>query len=158
LLLYSYITQQDAGNPGAEECRIIAITDGDTLRARCAGELLRIRLADIDAPEKTQEFGEEARQSLGEICARKTARIQIREKDRYARSVATVECAGTNANEEQVRRGMAWAYQQYLENPAMMVWEREARAQRRGLWSRDNPVAPWEFRKNRAERDDTDPF
>ena len=42
-------------------CLIVAIADGDTMTARCetpAGlENIKVRLAEIDAPEKGQPFG-----------------------------------------------------------------------------------------------------
>ena len=46
----------------AEEftARIIVVIDGDTVVIRRAGGLLKIRLAEIDAPEKGQPFGEES--------------------------------------------------------------------------------------------------
>jgi hypothetical protein len=42
-------------------CSVIGISDGDTLSARCAiggtPQTITVRLAGIDAPEKTQSFG-----------------------------------------------------------------------------------------------------
>ncbi len=37
--------------------------------------------------------------------------------DRYGRTVARVECRGKDANADQVRSGMAWAYTQYQSDP-----------------------------------------
>jgi micrococcal nuclease len=33
-------------------CTLISVTDGDTLKARCDGRTVNIRLADVDAPER----------------------------------------------------------------------------------------------------------
>ena len=35
-------------------CLIVGVTDGDTLTARCDQQTVKIRLAEIDAPEKAQ--------------------------------------------------------------------------------------------------------
>jgi endonuclease YncB( thermonuclease family) len=44
----------------------------------------------------------------------KTATLIEKGKDRYGRTLARVTCDGTDANAEQVRRGLAWAYTKYL--------------------------------------------
>jgi endonuclease YncB( thermonuclease family) len=66
-----------------------------------------VRLVDIDAPEKKQPFGTRSRQSLSEICGGKDAQVGDRGKDRFGRTLGQVNCAGVDANAEQVRRGMA---------------------------------------------------
>jgi endonuclease YncB( thermonuclease family) len=126
---------------------VIAITDGDTLRALCDEQQVRVRLADIDAPEHRQPFGTRSRQSLAEMCHRKNAEIRVREKDRYGRMIARVICDGTDANAEQVRRGMAWVYRRYSRDAALLVVEAEAKAARSGLWVDRKPVPPWEWRR-----------
>lgn len=46
-------------------CLVVKIADGDTLTARCgqagAYEQVKVRLAEIDAPEKKQAFGKRSR-------------------------------------------------------------------------------------------------
>lgn len=62
---------------------------------------------------------------------------------------------GTDANLEQVKRGMAWHYKAYeREQPAVdriayADEENEARTARLGLWADVEPVPPWEFRHNK---------
>ena len=64
-------------------CLVIGIADGDTLTALCDGsKQVKVRLAEIDAPEKQQPFGQRSRQSLGDICFQKQATIQEQSKDR----------------------------------------------------------------------------
>lgn len=130
---------------------MIAISDGDTLKARCtdagATTTTVVRLAEIDAPEKGQPFGRQSKQSLAALCFQKQATIRPHSKDRYGRTVARVECDGQDASAEQVRSGMAWAYTKYLTDQSIMGLELQARAERRGLWAYPNPVAPWDYRK-----------
>jgi endonuclease YncB( thermonuclease family) len=95
-------------------CLVIAIADGDTLTASCEGangmENIKVRLAEIDAPEKGQAFGARSRQRLAELCFQKQATVTPRTKDRYLRMVANVDCQGVDAGTEQVRAGMAWVF------------------------------------------------
>jgi endonuclease YncB( thermonuclease family) len=132
--------------------RVVAIQDGDTLTVLVSQKQTRVRLLDIDAPERKQPFGQRSRQSLSEICAGKSARVDDRGKDRYGRTLGQVTCAGVNANAEQVRRGMAWVFERYApkESPLYVV-QAEAQNARRGLWQDTEPVAPWDWRnRNRA--------
>lgn len=130
-------------------CVVVAITDGDTLRARCGdAPELTIRLAEIDAPEKRQAFGERSRQHLAELCFNKPAEVATKGKDRFGRTVARVRCGGTDANAEQVWAGMAWAFTRYLTDPTIKSMENDAKSAGRGLWADPTPVAPWEWRQS----------
>lgn len=132
-------------------CLVIGIADGDTLTARCetpSGPAnVVVRLAEIDAPEKRQPFGQRSRQHLADLCFGKQARVAVVNVDRYGRSVARVICAGKDANADQVSSGLAWAYEQYLTDRHIAELERDAREARRGLWSQETPVPPWAWRK-----------
>jgi endonuclease YncB( thermonuclease family) len=132
-------------------CLVVAITDGDTLRARCDDRpVMTIRLAEIDAPEKAQAFGQVSRQHLSDMCFQKHAEVSPRATDRYGRTVARVNCNGVDANAGQVQAGMAWAFTKYLTDPAIRQLEDEARRTHRGLWADSAPVAPWEWRHVKA--------
>ena len=131
-------------------CAIVGITDGDTLTARCesAGEqqTIKVRLAEIDAPEKGQPFGERSKQHLSSLCYRQQAEIHPQTTDRYGRTVARVYCAGVDANAAMMRDGMAWAFTKYLTDPKILEIEEQARVGRTGLWADASPVAPWRWR------------
>lgn len=86
---------------------VIAISDGDTLKARCNNEPVIIRLAEIDAPEERQGYGKESTESPKRLCLNKKATVKAETVDRYGRTVARVNCGGTDASAEQVKRGMA---------------------------------------------------
>jgi len=127
-------------------CLVIAITDGDTIKARCgdpgAYQQVTVRLAEIDAPESRQPFGDRSRQHLAGLCFDQVATIKPKTTDRYRRTVARVECRDTDASAEQVRSGMAWAFPKYLTDPAIKQAEEIARAARAGLWSEFDPMPP----------------
>ncbi len=127
--------------------RVVSIADGDTLTVLVAQRQVKVRLADIDAPENKQPFGTRSRQSLAALCFQKDARLETAGQDRYGRTIATVQCAGTDANAEQVRQGMAWVFERYArpDSPLYTI-QNEAKAAGRGLWRDPNPVSPWEWR------------
>ena len=74
---------------------------------------IKIRLANIDAPEKDQPFGKQSRDSLLELVGKKQIQIDSRAVDQYGRTVGFISVDGLNVNQEQVRRGMAWDYSHY---------------------------------------------
>ncbi len=130
----------------AQAHQVIGIADGDTLTLLVGKRPLKIRLANIDAPEKVQAFGERSRQSLSELCFGKNASYATQDIDRYGRTVAVVTCDGIEANRRQVERGMAWVYTKYNKDVALPALQEAARSEQRGLWRDANPLPPWEFR------------
>jgi endonuclease YncB( thermonuclease family) len=128
--------------------RVVRVADGDTVTALKDGAEVKIRLVEIDAPEKDQAYGAASTQSLTELCLNKVATLEEQGKDRYGRTLARVHCDGIDANREQVRRGMAWVYRKYApkDSPLYAV-EGEAKAARRGLWGDAEPMPPWEWRR-----------
>ena len=139
--------------------RCVAVVDGDTIKALAAGnELLRVRLSWIDAPEKSQAFGQRSKQHLSELVFGREVELHTHGLDRYGRTLAVVMLDGVDINLEQVRSGMAWCYTRYLsEAPAdiqasYQQAETEAWEQQRGLWSERDPIPPWEWRKEMRTR------
>ncbi len=130
---------------------VVAIADGDTLTVLNQDfQQVKVRLAEIDAPEKKQPFGSRSRQSLGELCHEKRAQVRVIDVDRYKRIVGRVSCAGVDANAAQVRRGMAWVYDRYARDKTLYRLQDEARSSERGLWADRNPIAPWDWRGRRG--------
>jgi endonuclease YncB( thermonuclease family) len=132
LLLASFLLSASAS---AEEIigRVVGVADGDTLTILVNGhEQIKVRLAEIDAPEKAQPFGQQSKQSLSDLCFGKNAVLQKTDTDRYGRTVAKVYCAGVYANAEQIRIGLAWAYRKYLHDQSLLDLENEARTAKRG--------------------------
>jgi endonuclease YncB( thermonuclease family) len=113
---------------GAIVGKVVSVQDGDTLTVLVDRRQVRVRLTDIDAPERKQAFGTRSRQSLSEICAGKDAQIADQGKDRYGRTLGRVICAGVDSNAEQVRRGMAWVFVRYApKDSPLYQLERAAR-------------------------------
>ena len=132
--------------------KVIGIADGDTLTLLVDQKPVKVRLANIDAPEKAQAFGQVSRKSLSDLCWGKDAQYETQDIDRYRRTVAVVTCDGTNANRAQVERGLAWVYSKYNKDRALPALQEAAREGRRGVFADRNPVPPWEFRREKRAK------
>lgn len=137
-------------------CTVIGIADGDTLQARCEAHEgmvnIKVRVAEIDAPERRQAFGARSREHLAELCFGKSATVRQTATDRYGRVVARVECDGTDASAAQVQAGMAMVFDRYATDRALYALQDEARDERRGLWADAEPVPPWAWRAARRQQ------
>jgi endonuclease YncB( thermonuclease family) len=127
--------------------KVIAVLDGDTVLIKRANGLVKIRLAEIDAPEKAQTFGETSRRSLSDMVLNKQVKVVSQTIDQYGRMVAHLSVNGQDVNAEQIRRGMAWEYSHFHSNHALIALQEEARQAPRGLWALSDPTPPWEWRK-----------
>ncbi|WP_165764602.1 thermonuclease family protein [Flavobacterium cyanobacteriorum] len=134
--------------------KVIGIKDGDTFEVLYDGQPERVRLAEIDCPEKSQPFGKNARQYASDLCFGKTVTVTSDGKrDRYGRVVGIVTTEnGTNVNEQLIKAGLAWHYKDYSDSRELALLEQHARTERVGLWADKNPVAPWEWRKNKRKK------
>jgi endonuclease YncB( thermonuclease family) len=152
LLLVAAATASQSG-------RVVAVADGDTLTVQVEGRSapVHIRLFGIDTPEGGQPYGAEARAALSELVAGRTLRLEERDVDAYGRIVARVFAGDTDVNAELVREGAAWVYRKYTQDERLIALEREARAEKRGLWAlpASERVPPWKWRK--SEHANADP-
>lgn len=131
-------------------CKVVGVSDGDTLTCLTASnEQVKVRLAEIDAPEKDQPYGQTAKQALSDLAFGKQVRLDIQETDRYGRSVARVHAGSTDVNAELVKQGAVWVYRQYNRDKSLIPLESQAKAAKLGLWAlqEDQRIPPWDWRK-----------
>lgn len=132
--------------------KVIRILDGDTIEVLVERTPVRVRLAQIDAPEKKQPFGTKSRQALADFTFQRSVQVRESEADRYGRRIGTVLVDGRDVNRAMVAAGMAWVYRVYAKDRSLLDVEAEARHSRRGLWTDAQAVPPWEWRAHqRAE-------
>lgn len=130
--------------------RVVSIADGDTLTILAAGNKQeRIRLAEIDAPESRQPFGQRSKQALVRMCGGKQAVAHVTDTDRYGRNIGRVVCDGVDTTVEQVKLGMAWVYDGYVKDRSLYQLQDKARKSKTGLWADPHAVKPWEWRKGK---------
>ena len=131
--------------------RVVAITDGNTLRAVHDGREIVVRLRWIDSPESGQRYSRQAKQALGELVAGQTVTVRDFGADANGRRLADVVLSdGRNVNRELVRLGWAWWFRKYSRDVTLGTLEADARAAKRGLWADAHPVPPWEWRASQA--------
>ena len=129
---------------------VVGVHDGDSITLLTDDRRpVKIRAADIDAPELGQPFGNAAKQAMSELVYRKRVTITGEHPDQYGRTVGRITVAGgTVANVEMVRQGMAWVYVRYNQDRSLPAIEAQARAARRGLWADPEPIEPWLWRRS----------
>jgi endonuclease YncB( thermonuclease family) len=129
---------------------VLAVKDGDTLAVLMNGQKVNVRLYGIDAPEKTQAFGMAARNYADALVIGKEITVEPLAVDLYGRTVAMVTVDGVILQEAMLRAGFAWVYDAYCKRSECSNWrilQSEALTAKIGLWQDDNPVAPWQYRK-----------
>lgn len=131
--------------------KVVGVSDGDTITLLDAlKKQTKVRLAQIDAPEKAQDFGAVSKDSLSGLVFGKSVNVEVETIDKYGRTVGKVLVNGVDANLEQVKKGMAWVYRQYAKDQAYFSAEEAAKSAKLGLWSRADAVPPWEFRHGKG--------
>jgi len=141
--------------------RVIGVGDGDSLTLLVDREPIRVRLAQIDAPESDQPYGNDAKVALSTLAFRKQARVEVVDIDRYGRSVGEVFIDGIDVNRTMVREGHAWAYTRYSHTTDFVELENGARAASKGLWAlpESQREPPWLWRHTpRAPHPDPGPL
>jgi endonuclease YncB( thermonuclease family) len=137
---------------GTYPARVVAITDGNTLRAVHEGREITVRLRWIDSPEIGQRYSSQAKQALGEMVAGQVVTVRDFGSDAHGRRLADVVLPdGRNVNRELVRLGWAWWFRKYSRDVTLGTLEADARAAKRGLWADAHPVPPWEWRASQSE-------
>jgi endonuclease YncB( thermonuclease family) len=138
------------GALAVEVCRgrVVGVTDGDTMTILCDGRPTAVRLHGVDAPEKGQAFGAQAKHFVSSQAFGRTVFVSQRGMDRYGRTIGNVALPdGRDLGQELVRAGYAWWFRRYAADARIATLENAARAERRGLWADPHPVPPWEWRR-----------
>ena len=133
--------------------KVVAISDGDTLTLLVPDgtsfKQVKVRLGEIDTPERKQPYGTRAQQALSDLAYNKQARVVVQDTDRYGRTVGRVYVGSLDVNAEMIRQGAAWVYRQYLKDQSLLALEQQAKAAKRGLWGLPEAerCPPWDWRK-----------
>lgn len=130
--------------------KTIRIVDGDTFDLLTKDKkVIRIRMAGIDAPERKQDYYQSAKNTLSGFIFSRDVEFVRTGYDRNKRTIAMVFCDGKNINLAMIKSGQAWHYTRYSADTSFANAERQARLEKRGLWRKPAPVAPWSFRSRR---------
>lgn len=127
----------------------VTVLDGDTVRLS-DGEV--IRMWGIDAPEKDQTGGIEAKDWLATEIAKGELRVVRKGKDKYGRTIGLLYLGRRSLNKAIVIEGLAFAYREY--STLYVPQEVAAIKARRGIWASTAhgcyPTPPWVHRAIRG--------
>ncbi len=131
---------------------VLRVKDGDTVEIMGAGRKpYTVRLSGIDAPENGQPWGNKSKQLLKQLIHKKQVRVVVQKKaDKWGRVVARLYLDDVDVCAYMVVYGGAWVYRRYARGSSFALLynaEAKAKAAKSGLWSLNNPVPPWEWRK-----------
>jgi endonuclease YncB( thermonuclease family) len=143
-----------AGSVAMEEGTIVGMVNGDTIDIEINGQMVRVQLLGVDAPERGDCYYHEAAATQNALIqsgqrVRLEGDLNAPNTDRFGRLWRYLWLAdGRMINEQLVRDGVAITYKYFVESAYHTRFtnaEVEAQAARRGMWSVDNCVAS--FRK-----------
>ena len=130
-----------------ESLKIKRVVDGDTVHVFYQDEVYKIRLTEIDAPERDQPYGSNSTEYLKSLLKEGMVDVDISGTDRYGRKLGRLYWQGKDINRELVSAGYAWVYDQYVTDNSFYENQSKARNSKKGLWEDQNPLEPWNWRK-----------
>lgn len=144
-------------NASTAEILCIKVIDGDSFHGqRADGNIVKYRIFGIDCPERDQPYGDSATTYLSSRILNRVILVDSISSDPYGRTVCKAyEKATSKKNRfrkdlaiQLLERGYAWWSKRYAPNESgYMTAEANAKRANKGLWSQENPIAPWKWRK-----------
>ncbi len=121
-------------------CDVTHVADGDTLNVRCGAKKERVRLLQVDTPERDDALYAEAGAALEALIAQRRVELELgpEERDDYGRLLAYVFVDGENLNLAMIRDGWSPYFDRYGAGAypsEFAAAERAAREARLGIWS-----------------------
>jgi endonuclease YncB( thermonuclease family) len=127
---------------------VVHVYDGDTYRIIRDGKLQVIRLANVDAPELNQYYGTTVRHAVSNLVLGKVVEIYPAKKDLYGRTIARMIVDVKSLDSLLIAKGWAWNYLPYSKyNPALSIYESQAKTAGLGMWKCMHNVPPWVWRQ-----------
>ncbi|MCL5269835.1 MAG: thermonuclease family protein [bacterium] len=134
--------------------RVIAVLSGDTFQILEGHPIRTVRLADIDCPDRGQDYGMRARDFTTERIGNRTVAVEPRERAPGGELIGEVNLAdGERLSRALVGEGLAWSRGQYARDAALDRLQETASRERRGLWQEAHPTPPWIYRQRAAAGD-----
>ena len=127
--------------------------DGDTVKIKDQSNNnidyeYKLRITDIDAPERNQTYGKISRRALMDFCAETNIYVAISGTDKYGRKLGKLLCNQQDVSIHMVKNGHAWFNNHYSMDYSLALLQDEARKNKLGLWQVQQPTPPWVWRKN----------
>jgi endonuclease YncB( thermonuclease family) len=146
-LIGALLVSQVSNAEYLESLKIKRVVDGDTVHVFYQDEVYKIRLTEIDAPERDQPYGSNSTEYLKSLLKEGMVDVDISGTDRYGRKLGRLYWQGIDINRELVSAGYAWVYDQYVTDNSFYENQSKARNSKKGLWEDQDPLEPWNWRK-----------
>ena len=132
--------------------QVLRVVDGDSLVLDVRGSQYQVELAGIDAPELNQPWGHAAASRLRQEIGGAFVVVDTQAADGPG-VVGTILFRQRDLGLQLIGDGLAWSLFRADEDATYptdaphpyAIAEQQARAARRGLWSDDAPVPPWQW-------------
>lgn len=122
-----------AANIQAQQVKISYVYDGDTFKTETG---IRVRLYNINAPEKGQPNSYQATQLLKSL-RNKTVYLKLKSFDKYGRQVCAVYYNGKDISLLLVEKGYAFIYWKYFDgNESFLAAQNKAKQLNLGIWKK----------------------
>jgi len=128
--------------------KIAKYYDGDTVRITDTGKDYKLRITNIDAPERNQPYGKKSRRALMQFCKDADIQVIITGTDKYERQLGKLYCNQEDISLLMVKNGHAWFYKQYSNDATLAYAEKTAKLKKLGLWENKRQTPPWVWRRN----------
>ena len=133
--------------------KVVGVSDGDTITVLDANMTEhKVRLMGIDAPEKSQDFGNQSKQALSNYIYQREVTVDYKKIGKYKRIVGKVILDKQDICLAMISDGMAWHYKDYekeqskADRDLYSQAELKAREAKIGLWQDSKAIAPSAFR------------
>ena len=148
-ILFSNSVFSELNKSGKYTVKVVGITDGDTVTVLLGKSSYKVRLAQIDTPERGQPYGSKSKKILSDLIFNKEITLATDGVDRYGRYIGNLYLDDLFINGEMVRLGAAWVYRKYAKDDSLYQLEEEARQNKSGIWglSEFEQIPPWKWRK-----------
>jgi endonuclease YncB( thermonuclease family) len=134
---------------------VTGVYDGDSYTARVGGSReIKIRLAELDAPELGQPWGETSREYARSLILNKKVWVDSVKTTVTGRIVARIHRNNDSLDigRELLRAGMVRVYDAYCTDTTLYAVQATARAARLGLWGDRRKTKPETYRRTKEKR------
>jgi micrococcal nuclease len=123
--------------------------DGDTCRVKVKDQVLKIRFSGIDTPEKSQQYGPQAKEFTQGLLLNQKVDLECEGKS-YDRLTCTIFKNQVNINEEIVRAGWAWDSKKYSKRKYESLMK-QAQLEKKGMWV-NTTISPFCYRHKNSKK------
>lgn len=143
---------QSRSRTDVSRCLVTGVHDGDTFTCRdqYSRQSMKIRMAEIDAPELSQAFGQASATMLRSYIQGQTVEVYPTGDVDRGRVIAHVVIERVPINALMVKNGGAWVYTRFQRDERLSQYQAFAKRNGLGLWASARPIPPWEYRQRTA--------